>query len=399
MEHPENCFVGVTSEGEEKLGKDKAISAIKEKCKIIFREKDNGKVVNSEKEQLLVKKFTGITYTDLKMDSNNNVSLVDFTPLHLPSMLIKEKQKNAIVSREMLHKKMTTSDKRKFQKGNNCYVDGAIYTNDLAEKNVKVLDYDILGKFDVEFEIVGVGRCTNVKVRKADAALDIMRLAKQVIKKLKKVKVNCRQHHLSTTKDKYMMMFSHDVSTGMPYASILQFDKSDGDADDAMISLANFGSMLEAAIASQFQDVVDNIKVLEQHAGISRVGSAAHSIDVSINLVNAAHYDMGDAGYGVGLWLSESGKSHDNWYFLCPNSSIDQSDGVAIKLDHGIMIQWNGSELKHCTMDPGIVDESNTLIGTFLGPKDRFCRMQEGKRDFLIAKECDLYAHKTIVKG
>lgn len=120
------------------------------------------------------------------------------------------------------------------------------------------------------------------------------------------------------------MTFSHDVSTGMPYASILQFDKSDGDADDAMISLANFGSMLEAAIASQFQDVVDNIKVLEQHAGISRVGSAAHSINVSINLINAAHYDMGDAGYGIGLWLSESGKSHDNWYFLCRGHENNQ---------------------------------------------------------------------------
>jgi hypothetical protein len=39
MEHPKKCFVGVTSEGKVKLGKDKAISAIKEKRKIIFREK------------------------------------------------------------------------------------------------------------------------------------------------------------------------------------------------------------------------------------------------------------------------------------------------------------------------------------------------------------------------
>jgi hypothetical protein len=42
--------------------------------------------------------------------------------------------------------------------------------------------------------------------------------------------------------------------------------------------------MLEAAIASQFPNVIDNIKMLEQNAGTSRVGSAVHSIDVSINL-------------------------------------------------------------------------------------------------------------------
>jgi hypothetical protein len=69
-----------------------------------------------------------------------------------------------MVSREFLHRQMrTTSDKRKFKKGKSCYVDGAIYTkNDLMARNVKVLDYNMLGNFDVTFEIVG--RSTNVKV-------------------------------------------------------------------------------------------------------------------------------------------------------------------------------------------------------------------------------------------
>jgi hypothetical protein len=66
---------------------------------------------------------------------------------------------------------------------------------------------------------------------------------------------------------------------------------------------------------------------------------------------------------------------------------------VAIKLDHGIMIQWNGRELKHCTMDPGTVDECNTLIGMFMGPKDRFCGKTE-KRDLIVAKKCDVYLHR-----
>jgi hypothetical protein len=135
-------------------------------------------------------------YPDLMIDSDGNVTPIEFIPLYLPSTWINEKHEvtNIMVSREFLHRQMrTTSDKRKFKKGKNCYVDGAIYTNDLTARNVKVLDYNMLGNFDVTFEIVGVGHSTNVKVQKANAGLDIMTNTKEIIRRLKKVKSNCRQ--------------------------------------------------------------------------------------------------------------------------------------------------------------------------------------------------------------
>jgi hypothetical protein len=41
---------------------------------------------------------------------------------------------------------------------------------------------------------------------------------------------------------------------------------------------------------------------LEKAAGNSLIGSvAAHSLDISVNVANAAHFGNGDIAYGIGI--------------------------------------------------------------------------------------------------
>jgi hypothetical protein len=94
MEHPHNCFVHVNSGRKVILGTEEAIFAIKEKCKVLFREKQAvTTVVNiKKKEQQLVNKILGTMYPDLMIDSDGNVTPIQFIPLvYLPSTWINEK--------------------------------------------------------------------------------------------------------------------------------------------------------------------------------------------------------------------------------------------------------------------------------------------------------------------
>ena len=129
--------------------------------------------------------------------------------------------------------------------------------------------------------------------------------------------------------------------------------------------------------------LLGEINKIENEGELSQIGMSARSLDVSISLVNAAHYDNGDKGEGVGLWFKDGcdHNSADNWYFLLPNCSIDGSKGVTIKLCQGLMISWNGQEVKHCSIDPGHISTSeDNLFGALVGPKQNFCLLDEMRR-------------------
>ena len=107
------------------------------------------------------------------------------------------------------------------------------------------------------------------------------------------------------------------------------------------------------------------------HAGSH---SFAKSLEVSYNLHNPGHCDFGDTGTCMALWLlkgssgfNDSLNCTEGWYFMLPHASIDGSNGVAIKLHHGLIMSWNGTELKHCTIysKPNCDDK----YSIFMGPK------------------------------
>ena len=91
------------------------------------------------------------------------------------------------------------------------------------------------------------------------------------------------------------------------------------------------------------------------------------SIVQSHNLVNFAHYDL-DKSISISTWTETIPGSAKGWYFVLPNLTIDGKKGIAIKLHHGLTIQWDGRLLWHCTAMED-VGESNNVFGTFFASK------------------------------
>ena len=81
-------------------------------------------------------------------------------------------------------------------------------------------------------------------------------------------------------------------------------------------------------------------------------GLSAYNI-ATRNLHNASHYDCYDDSMSISVYTVESGESEQ--YMLFPNLSITVGAqnyvGLAIKLQHGLCISWNGLKCRHCTTE------------------------------------------------
>ena len=81
-------------------------------------------------------------------------------------------------------------------------------------------------------------------------------------------------------------------------------------------------------------------------------GLSAYNI-ATRNLHNASHYDCYDDSMSISVYTVESGESEQ--YMLFPNLSITVNGrnyvGLAIKLQHGLCISWNGLKCRHCTTE------------------------------------------------
>jgi len=97
--------------------------------------------------------------------------------------------------------------------------------------------------------------------------------------------------------------------------------------------------------------------------------------DVSVNLKNATHYDIGDASKSCSVWVrgafpskgkQNSAKSSsqetpvegdavDDRFFVLPNALVrfrgTTYNGVAIRLFHGVSISWDGRVVRHGTSE------------------------------------------------
>ena len=114
-----------------------------------------------------------------------------------------------------------------------------------------------------------------------------------------------------------------------------------------------------------------------------RVG---YTIDMSVDLGNASHFDVHDASQGFSVWTEELRGCGANWFFIMPNLHGVRPDGVpfagvAIRLSHGVAISWDDRIICHCTSlskpdgpDGNRVGEGrhrNHLYGTFTAAKER----------------------------
>jgi hypothetical protein len=67
---------------------------------------------------------------------------------------------------------------------------------------------------------------------------------------------------------------------------------------------------------------------LEDDAGMQRLpgmdgcdhfGHVTHTLDLSVNMSNASHYDVNDASQGFSIWTEDKPGTTKNWYFVLPN--------------------------------------------------------------------------------
>ena len=97
-----------------------------------------------------------------------------------------------------------------------------------------------------------------------------------------------------------------------------------------------------------------------------------NSINVSRNLENPPHHDVGDLGNGILVWLEEYPGTATQWWFVCPNIIVKcpitgaTKEGVIVRLCHGAMIDWDGLYTRHCTSVCERGDSKNTLLGVHL---------------------------------
>lgn len=123
---------------------------------------------------------------------------------------------------------------------------------------------------------------------------------------------------------------------------------------------------------------------LEDDAGMQRLpgmdgcdhfGHVTHTLDLSVNLSNASHYDVNDASQGFSIWTEDEPGTTKNWYFVLPNlvGTFPDSDreykGIAIKLSHGVLVSWDGRLIRHCTSVK--TRHAGNFFGTFFAAKTR----------------------------
>ena len=68
-----------------------------------------------------------------------------------------------------------------------------------------------------------------------------------------------------------------------------------------------------------------------------------YTIDMSVDLGNASHYDVHDASQGYSVWTEEFPGWGTNWFFVMPNLHGRQRDGkvfsdLAVRLTHYVAI-------------------------------------------------------------
>ncbi|KAI2509978.1 hypothetical protein MHU86_4404 [Fragilaria crotonensis] len=90
-------------------------------------------------------------------------------------------------------------------------------------------------------------------------------------------------------------------------------------------------------------------------AKVERCRRVGYTIDMSINLGNASHFDVHDASPGYSVWTEEVPGRGANFFFVLPNVYGTKPDGrstfsgMAVRLGHGVAISWNGRVIRHCT--------------------------------------------------
>jgi hypothetical protein len=123
-----------------------------------------------------------------------------------------------------------------------------------------------------------------------------------------------------------------------------------------------------------------------------------NSINVSRNLENPPHHDVGDLGNGTSVWVEDEPGMAIKWNFVCPNIIVKDPksgrtyEGVIVKLCHGAMIDWDGLYTRHCTSMCERGGPKNNLWGVHLtnnhpSLKEFQCKLQHERMEIEVKED------------
>ena len=124
----------------------------------------------------------------------------------------------------------------------------------------------------------------------------------------------------------------------------------------ACTAMADFVKKWYPAVFHEMQKQEKELGVKRSDVMGSKSGLSS-TADFSIDLNNSDHWDCYDGTSGCSLWLTDKETDCNNWFFLLPFTHVDgDKRPIAIKLGHGIYINWDGRRgaARHCSSKPNI---------------------------------------------
>lgn len=124
-----------------------------------------------------------------------------------------------------------------------------------------------------------------------------------------------------------------------------------------------------------YKDIKQMMKVLKKNIPKylgGKDGLCSEFVQSQRGLVTEFHVDL-DLTKCVSFWsltVNEGGNANtEGWYFVLPFLTgkyyRKQYAGIAIKLEHGVGIEWDGREIFHCSTAP--LNKSINVYGNFFG--------------------------------
>ena len=122
--------------------------------------------------------------------------------------------------------------------------------------------------------------------------------------------------------------------------------------------LAQIGTvsyMVSRWMKRNLPDLFQEIEDAEKAKG-NRPSPLKHGPGVTLvctkNLANAPHVDPHDTSRSVTFWVQDGNAGF--WYFIFPNVTVNGKKGLVVKLRNGIVIEWDGRIIRHCTAKPSV---------------------------------------------
>ncbi len=151
----------------------------------------------------------------------------------------------------------------------------------------------------------------------------------------------------------------------------------------AVVASARLAAVTIPGILRIIQDAEEDGDIDPPEGGMNGDGGSlrvSFTMDVSVDLANASHFDVNDASQGFSIWTEDEPGGTKEWYFVLPNvygrrplnqdgTPGDVFHGVAIKLAHGVLISWDGRVIRHCTSMMDRPDVTKHVYGSFFAAK------------------------------